>query len=73
MAIHGDPPDKCTHQHYTRFLVNSPLQVKLTLQPAWGDPSCLDVTEQQEKQILHFSCLADRWKESVLISKFKVK
>ena len=34
MAIHGDPPDKCTHQHYTRFLVNSPLQVKLTLQPA---------------------------------------
>lgn len=34
MAIHGDPPDKCTSQHYTRFLVNSPLQVKLTLQPA---------------------------------------
>jgi hypothetical protein len=37
------------------------------------DPSCLDVTVQQEKQILHFSCLADRWKEGVLVSKFKVK
>jgi hypothetical protein len=37
------------------------------------DPSCLEVTEPQENQILHFSCLADRWKENVFISKFKVK
>jgi hypothetical protein len=66
MAVHGDPPDKCNHQHYTRFLVNSPLQVKLT---AAGelDPSCSGVMEQQEKQILHCSCLANRWRESVFI------
>jgi hypothetical protein len=34
MAVHGDPPDKCTLRHYTRFLVNSPLQVNFILQPA---------------------------------------
>ncbi|KAJ9577113.1 hypothetical protein L9F63_006321, partial [Diploptera punctata] len=29
MAVHGDPPDKCTHRQYVRFLVNSPLQLVL--------------------------------------------
>ncbi|XP_063243298.1 arginyl-tRNA--protein transferase 1 isoform X2 [Bacillus rossius redtenbacheri] len=26
LAVHGDPPDKCTLQQFTRFLVRSPLQ-----------------------------------------------
>ncbi|PSN51200.1 Arginyl-tRNA--protein transferase 1 [Blattella germanica] len=29
MAIHGDPPDKCSQRQYMRFLVNSPLQLVL--------------------------------------------
>lgn len=27
MAIHNDPPEKCTMRGFHRFLINSPLQV----------------------------------------------
>ncbi|XP_075211102.1 arginyltransferase 1 isoform X1 [Lycorma delicatula] len=38
MAIHGDPPSKCSKRQYTRFLVNSPLQTVLV---ASGSPEMM--------------------------------
>lgn len=50
MAVHGDAPDKCTPRQFSRFLVNSPLQV---ITACMMDPYCIELIEQQENQILH--------------------
>ncbi|KAL1139910.1 hypothetical protein AAG570_006887, partial [Ranatra chinensis] len=39
VSVHQDPPEKCTKQQFTRFLVKSPLMVVLQYKPKSG-PSC---------------------------------
>lgn len=36
ITVHGDTADKCNESQYKRFLCNSPLEVVLTCDLAWG-------------------------------------